>query len=616
MKNVKHFAQRYVDWVIKLGRLKFSLLGFIVIAALALCTHIIMSLLIVGEIHWRSLSYAILFGLISTPFVIYFFTLLVERLELSRLHLARSVKELQQEIKDRILAEQRLAQANDNKTRLMATISHELRTPLNGIMGLTRILLDTELSEQQRNYLNTINVSAVSLGNIFNDIIDFEKIDAQRIELYRTETDFYSFLNDIHNICRLMAEQKHLQFKMHYAKDFPSRLMLDTTRLSQILWNLMSNATKFTEKGEINLEIKRVGASEYHFIVQDTGQGIPQQELDKIFAMHYQVDSRFNKHKPAGSGIGLAISKTLAELMGGSLQVHSVLGEGSTFILSIQAEIAPQSEVEISHAGVSRLHILLVEDVELNILVAQTLLEKLGNFVDVARSGQEAIEKFERSSYDLVLLDILLPDMSGFDIAHRLRQNYEQDRYEHLPPLIALTANLMQDKEEYRRKGMDDVLRKPLLPEALIACLKEHFGEERESLGVAVYNRLPKEEKSALDFIDFSILEELIDMLGVAFARKSLALFAQTMPDYMEELQNAYRSYQEESTAAAGVADCAHKIKGAAASVGLKRIRELAERAQHRERADWSHNIGELIAELARCWKGDTESLENYLQRI
>ena len=214
MKNVRHFTQRYIDWVIKLGRVKFSVLGFLILAAFALLTHIILSFIVVGKIHWESLGYSIIFGLISAPFVIYFFTVLVERLELSRQDLAQLIRD---------------------KTDFMATISHELRTPLNGIVGLTRILLDTPLTDEQKNYLNTINVSAVSLGNIFNDVIDLEKIDSRKLELYKKETDFFSFINDINHIAQFLAGQKNLTFELKTSSDLPHFLLIDATRLNQIL---------------------------------------------------------------------------------------------------------------------------------------------------------------------------------------------------------------------------------------------------------------------------------------------------------------------------------------------------------------------------------------------
>ena len=183
MKNLKYFARRYVDWVIRLGRVRFSLLGLIILAVLALSAQILLSFFITNQIDWRDVVRSIIFGLFTAPFVIYFFTLLVEQLERSRLDLSKTVSRLQNEISERIQAEQKLSialnnleKSNRDKGTLLATISHELRTPLNGIIGLSRILLDDQLSAQQRNYLKTINISAVSLGYIFSDIIDLTQL--------------------------------------------------------------------------------------------------------------------------------------------------------------------------------------------------------------------------------------------------------------------------------------------------------------------------------------------------------------------------------------------------------------------------------------------------------
>ncbi|AAU38337.1 ATP-binding protein [Basfia succiniciproducens] len=613
MKNVKFFAQRYIDWVTKLGRLKFSLLGFILIAILALCTHIFLSLMITGQIHWESLLYSVVFGVISAPFVIYFFALLVERLELSRQNLTNLVGELQQEIRERTTAEQRLAQAIRDKTTLMATISHELRTPLNGIVGLSRILLDSKLTEEQYNYLKTINVSAVSLGHIFNDIIDLEKLDGSRIELYKKETDFHALITDVYNVAQLMAEQKHLKFILQVDKDLPNWLLLDYTRLSQVLWNLISNAVKFTDKGTVTLKISRLSENRYAFAISDTGPGIPENELNKIFTMYYQVKANFNKHKAAGSGIGLAISKSIARLMNGDLVVESEIGKGSTFILTIQADEVSKPVSDGTADLDLSLSILLVEDIELNIIVAKSLLEKLGHQVDTAMTGQEALTKFERNNYDLVLLDIQLPDMTGFDIAKILRTKYEDGVYDYLPPLIALTANVMQNKSDYQKQGMDDVLRKPLSLDSLNQCLSEYFGDE---IGVSsAQNSVMTKAAELPDDFDYPLLDDLVEMLGASFVLKNLALFKQTMPEYIDELLTIYQNYQKDKEKKKDVAACMHKIKGAAASVGLKHIQLLAEKGQHDEADIWRENIKRWIDEIEQSWFEDVTKLEHWLAK-
>ncbi len=324
MKNFRYFAQRYVDWVIRLGRVRFSLLGIAILAILALCIQILLSTLFSDGIHWSDIVRSITFGLFTAPFVIYFFTLLVERLERSRLELSKTLA--------------RLEKNNRDKSTLLATISHELRTPLNGIIGLSRILLDDKLTEQQQNYLNTINLSAVSLGHIFSDIIDLDKIDSKRIELNIQPCDFHSLLNDFYNFGTLMAEQKGLKFSLNRMKIYLIGFISTVLVISQILWNLIGNAVKFTDKGEVILTVQKIQDNQYQFSVTDTGAGIAPCELDKIFTMYYQVKD--NIHRSAGSGIGLAISKNLAQLMQGDLTVESELDKGSTFYLTIIADKA------------------------------------------------------------------------------------------------------------------------------------------------------------------------------------------------------------------------------------------------------------------------------------
>ena len=612
MKNIKHFARRYVDWVIRLGKIRFSVLGVTVLAVLALCTQIILSVIFVGKIYWQDLFRSIVFGMISAPFVIYFFTLLVEKLEHSRLALSHSVENLQKEIDDRLLAEKRLSAALDkvekisrDKTTLMTTISHELRTPLNGIIGLSRILLEEQPTERQQNYLKTINSSAVSLSHIFSDIIDLEKIDARRIELHSKETDFYALLNDISNFALLMAEEKRLEFHLNCPPTLPNWLMLDGVRLNQILWNLITNAVKFTQQGSVTLSVEQTAENEFAIRVTDTGIGIDEADLEKIFELYYQVNS--NRNKSLGSGIGLSISKAIAQLMGGDLTVTSEIGHGSTFLLTFKAEEAFRPSDEDSKLPL-KLNILLVEDIEVNVVVAKSLLEKLGYQIDVAMTGAQAIEKFEQNYYDLVFLDIQLPDMSGFDIANYLRQNYENGIYDFLPPLIALTANVVQKKEEYLAQGMDDVIHKPLSLDELNQCLFDYFGEE-----ITQFEPTETKQPQVSSDFDTKMLGELVEMLGVNFVQDNLTLFEQTMDGYIIELQQAYQAYLQDPKQQSNVLSSAHKIKGALASVGLKRLQEIASRAQNAETEQWRDNIENWVNLLATEWQGEVDKLRVWL---
>lgn len=609
MKKLHYFTHRYIDWVIRLGRLRFSLLGLVIVAVLALSVQVFLSLLINNSIRWRDILRSVALGLCTAPFVIYFFTLLVERLERSRVTLSNTVASLRKEVSERMLAEQKLSEAlshleknNRDKMTLMATISHELRTPLNGIIGLSRILLDDPLTEQQRNYLRTINLSASSLGYIFSDIIDLEKIDSQRIELNRQPTDFPTLLNDIDNFGHLMARQKNLNFHFYCDENLPQGLWLDRARLCQVLWNLISNAVKFTDSGDISLKLQNLGEDQYLFTIKDSGCGIAPEEQNAVFEMYYQ--GKDNQHRAAGSGIGLAISKNLAQLMQGDLEVESELGKGATFNFRFYAAPATLPETVINQP-ISALAVLLVEDVELNIIVAKTTLEKLGHQVDVARNGQEAISLFEQKDYDLLLLDIKLPDMSGFEIAQYLRHRYEQGIYDYLPPLIAFTANVMQSEEEYHAQGMDGVLRKPLSISELQQCLRQFFDDVDDSFT----------ETPALQANPY-INTSLIDILGKKQSLKNLQLFKEEMPHYLADLKQTYQAYLDGQKTAADVADIAHKIKGACASMGLIRLQELAELAQHSETPTWANSISIWVTTMEYHWLQDAQILQDYLEEM
>lgn len=625
MKSIKDLARVYVDWVIRLGRIRSSLLGLLVLSILALCTQIILSLCIVGQVHWSDVYRSIVFGLISAPAVLYFFSLLVERLENSRQELSDLVEKLRQEVKEREAAETRLSEAvaslektSRDKTTLMATISHELRTPLNGIIGLSRILLDDQISTEQKNYLQTIYTSAVSLSHIFSDIIDLEKLDSRRIELSNKPTDMNVLLNDISNFGLLMAQQKKLQFEIQYCPSLPNWLVLDGVRLSQVLWNLINNAVKFTSQGKVSIHLEQLAPDQFAFHIQDTGIGISAVEISKIFQLYYQAQE--NQFKNLGSGIGLAISKNIAQLMGGDLTVQSELGKGSTFTFTFRAQaVTPPKQYELEknkHSIPTKLRILLVEDIEVNVIVAKSVLEKLGYEVDVAMTGREAIEQFEKNYYDLVLLDIQLPDMSGFDIANYLQRNYTEGKFDFLPPLIALTANVIPNKQEYLEKGMDDVLRKPLSLDDLTACLGEYFGEENTLLPLKTFEK--NNELADLqdnEFLDCKMLSELIEILGVSFVEQNLSLFEQTMPNYLQELNEAYAHYQKTPNQADTVRAIGHKIKGAVGSVGLRYLQQISAQIQNAPEAEWQIQLPNWIAQLNEHWLSEVARLRQWLSK-
>ncbi|EER4579004.1 aerobic respiration two-component sensor histidine kinase ArcB [Escherichia coli] len=499
-----------------------------------------------------------------------------------------------------------LERASRDKTTFISTISHELRTPLNGIVGLSRILLDTELTAEQEKYLKTIHVSAVTLGNIFNDIIDMDKMERRKVQLDNQPVDFTSFLADLENLSALQAQQKGLCFNLEPTLPLPHQVITDGTRLRQILWNLISNAVKFTQQGQVTVRVRYDEGDMLHFEVEDSGIGIPQDELDKIFAMYYQVKDSHGGKPATGTGIGLAVSRRLAKNMGGDITVTSEQGKGSTFTLTIHA---PSVAEEVDDAfdeddmPLPALNVLLVEDIELNVIVARSVLEKLGNSVDVAMTGKAALEMFKPGEYDLVLLDIQLPDMTGLDISRELTKRYPR---EDLPPLVALTANVLKDKQEYLNAGMDDVLSKPLSVPALTAMIKKFWDTQDDEESTVTTEENSKSEA----LLDIPMLEQYLELVGPKLITDGLAVFEKMMPGYVSVLESNLTAQDKK-----GIVEEGHKIKGAAGSVGLRHLQLLGQQIQSPDLPAWEDNVGEWIEEMKEEWRHDVEVLKAWVAK-
>ncbi|WP_319782532.1 aerobic respiration two-component sensor histidine kinase ArcB [Oceanisphaera sp. IT1-181] len=536
------------------------------------------------------------------------------------------------DITERKRYQEELEKASRDKTTFISTISHELRTPLNGIVGLSRILLATKLDKAQHQHMKTIHFSAVTLGNIFNDIIDLDKIDRSRLELAPEPMDFPGFLDDLESLARLQAEQKGLYLHFDRDGDIPDWIMADGTRLRQVLWNLVGNAVKFTDEGGVTIRCMAdelmVGEITLRFDIEDTGIGIPLALQEEIFALYFQVEG--DKYA-TGTGIGLAVSKQLVEAMRGTIELDSEPNEGSCFSITIKVPrtSAPVDDPVVAHLPC--LSVLLVEDVELNVTVACALLEKLGHQVTVARDGKQAFDCLAEQSFDLVFLDIQLPDMTGFDIAARLRKEAQEQGHS-LPPLVALTANVISDKQEYLAKGMDDAISKPLSSKAIKGVLSRFFAHKprvsnRDRLlastptpptidppKIALPTTIAPPAVPAINndesiILDSVFLNDYVDTVGARILLSSVDMLDDMSSDYLRKLNEFVAAKAQDQ-----IVDEAHKIKGAAGSVGLKRIQQLAQLIQSPEHPDWWQEMAGWSQQLNHDLPGDLAVLRQWLE--
>ena len=509
------------------------------------------------------------------------------------------------DITERKQAENIVAKASKDKTKFIATISHELRTPLNGIVGLSRMLRDTKLDKEQFNWVSTIYASGITLGNIFNDIIDIDRMGRDKLELSLKTVSIKDFTEELSSIIKLLAADKNLAFDTEIREPLPDFVEVDGTRLRQILWNLLFNAVKFTQKGKVSLSVEARtsgdGISHVTFRVGDTGVGIPQTELDKIFAMYYQVN--LPEHQSAtGTGIGLAICQQMVSLMNGEIKVSSEIGKGTCFTVELPLPISKRP-MQVEELQVRGLNILLVEDIELNVMVAKALLEKLDQHVDVAMTGGEAIKMVRDKQYDLILLDIQLPDMTGFDVATTLHDEGLVEQ----TSIVALTANVIKRRQEYLDSGMDDVIAKPVKKSRMIEVFNSLFSEQPYDA------HKPKEEEPdrELDAIlDLDLLQMLVDTIGHEMVSTSVKVFEENMPVYLEILQLSLSANEKDE-----VCSQAHKIKGAAGSVGLARVQKVANQIQQGDHPAWWENVHDWVEELTFAAVQDMQKLSDWLTK-
>ena len=496
---------------------------------------------------------------------------------------------------------QQATEASRTRGEFLANTSHGIRTPMNAIIGFSEMLAEENLTEQQKKQVGIIRDSSRHLLQLINDILDYSKIEAGKLDVEIADCAVGNILTAVESLMCPAAMEKKLQFEIIRSGPLPEFIRTDSARLKQCLINLVSNAIKFTDKGHVYVRVLQENRSDKPFIrfdVEDTGTGISSEQQCHIFEPFSQVDSGAAR-RPGGTGLGLAITQHLAELLGGSVTVSSTTGKGSVFSLIIPTGMPSAGVVEKDASGVSvdteqkksqlpmeldnlKLHgrVLIAEDSPTNQILVELLLKKLGLETVIVENGQQAVQKAMAEKFDIILMDIQMPVMNGYEATRQLRKEGV------VMPIIALTACAMKgDDEKCFAAGCNDYLSKPIDRKKLVETLSKYLSAEDTSRPGGLASTEEKSDKTVKQqevSESFSSSEIEIDWQLLIERIGSEDLIDEIMPIFIKDNTERMKMLSQamEKSDQKEIKFYAHSLKGATATVGAAKISELAKQLE------------------------------------
>ena len=506
-----------------------------------------------------------------------------------------------------VAAKQAAESASRAKGDFLANMSHEIRTPLNAILGLTQLVLESDLNETQNDYLRKVHDSSQALLHILNDILDYSKIEAGRLDLERREFSMTGLIESCQGLFSAQAASKGLSLTREIASDVPHCVVGDSLRLAQVLHNLVGNALKFTDKGGVKLSVRVVAIASaetrLEFSVRDTGIGIAPDQIPQLFQAFTQADTSVTR-KHGGTGLGLAISRRLVELMDGHISAESTPGQGSCFRFDARFELGggigerspdlPAADYREQARALRGARLLVVEDNELSRTVARELLLRAGFRVSVAVDGFDALERAGSEQFDAILMDWQLPGIDGLETTRRLRQipGYRQT------PIIAVTAAAMQqDRDACLAAGMNDHLAKPIQPDQLIAVLARWIPARTDGDSAPTAASSPSQLAATLarELPEFEVTE------AIRRTGDNAMLYARLLSDFHIAKLPLVAELRAGEATSEDLHRLAHSLRGESANLGLRQLAGAADAMLQAARHGDSHALPELRQRLADC---------------